>query len=292
MTATHSINSKYAVLVTISILCFAYLKAQQKTIQLYKGPAPGSESWNWDEKTFFVKTPLNANVAYNISKPTLTVFTPDSANGVAVVICPGGNFHVLSVENDGINVAKQLNRKGITAFLLKHRLLQSLTNNPWEEMRKSMMDTAENRKKITPARELAFADATKAIEYIRQHAAEFNIDPNKVGVIGFSGGGSLAMHLVLKEKPDLRPNFVGLIYTLFKPEYSTVSPNAPPAFIACATDDTKAISTNSIQLYTTWKAANIPVELHIYSKGEHGLMTPPANSWISRFTEWLTSLGF
>ena len=155
-----------------------------------------------------------------------------------------------------------------------------------------MQDTAANRKKIEPIKALAIADTKKAIEYVRQHAAEYKVDPKKVGIIGFSGGGALAITLSFNDKDELRPNFAAFIYTLFKPEYNTVPINAPPVFIACATDDLFAPSSNSISLYNAWKASNIVAELHIYTKGGHGLMSAPANTWIFRFEEWLDTLGY
>ncbi len=112
------------------LCCTTNTMCQQKVIQLYNGPAKGSENWNWDEKLFFVKIPLNANVAYNVTKPTLTVFTPDSANGTAIIICPGGARRVLNIETEGSLVAKELIKKGFTVFLLKYRLVHTLTDNP------------------------------------------------------------------------------------------------------------------------------------------------------------------
>ena len=268
-------------------------KAQQKIIPLYNGPAPGSENWDWEEKEFFVKTPLNANVVYNVSKPTLTVFTPDSANGTAIIICPGGALRVLNIETEGSFVAKELNKKGITVFLLKYRLVHTITGDPWEEAVNSLKDTSKlKRDNNALVSKMATEDAVAAIQYVRQHAAEYKIDEKKTGVIGFSAGGLLAINLSTNEKAALRPNFAGIIYSVFRHNEHTVPLNAPPVFIACATDDVRAASTNSINLYGAWIASKSSAELHIYSKGGHGLRgSVESGNWIIRFTDWLDSQG-
>jgi acetyl esterase/lipase len=276
------------------LCCTIDSSGQQKVIALYNGPAPGSENWNWEEKEFFVKTPLNANVAYNVSKPTLTVFTPDSANGAAIIICPGGALRVLNIETEGSIIAKELNKKGITAFVLRYRLMRSITDDPWQETINSLKDTAKFRADNgSVVRQMVREDATTAMKYVREHAAEYKIDESRIGVIGFSAGGSLAVRLSLNEKPEARPAFVAFIYSVFNPSaYPAVPPNAPPAFIACATDDVLAASTNSAALYNAWIASKNSAELHIYTKGGHGLRgSVAAKNWINRFIEWLDELG-
>ncbi len=121
----------------------------QQQIPLYNGPAPGSENWSWEEKRFFVKTPLNANIVYNVTKPTLTAYIPESANGTAVIICPGGALRVLNIETEGSFIAKELNKKGITAFVLKYRLVQTFSDDPWEEAVQSLKDTSRKNRDNT-----------------------------------------------------------------------------------------------------------------------------------------------
>src|SRR3954447_26736959 len=122
-------------LLIVTLFCLGILEAQQKTIQLYQGPASGSENWTWNE----AENDSNAwktKAVYNVSRPTLTVFTPDSisSTGTAVIICPGGAFHALSIEKEGVDVAKWLVKKGVTCFVLKYRLAHSLTTDPVAEM--------------------------------------------------------------------------------------------------------------------------------------------------------------
>ncbi|MEO7393410.1 MAG: alpha/beta hydrolase [Chitinophagaceae bacterium] len=283
------------ILFFICIASATQIAAQQKVIQLYNGVTPGSENWNWKEQEIFVKNPLNAKVAYNISKPTLTVFTPDSAkaNGTAVIIFPGGGFHVLNIETEGAYVAKELNKKGITAFVLRYRVVQSVTDNPWQEMMSSMKDREKFLQKISIVSNMAKDDAAAAIIYVRQHAAAYKIDSKKIGIIGFSAGGGLAIQLSLINNESTRPDFAGFIYSVFNAKESPPVPDsASPVFIACATDDILASPSNSINLYNAWLEKKRPAELHIYAKGGHGLRAGNAGSWLNRFEEWLYVQGF
>src|SRR6187431_2074814 len=126
---------KQFVFVTLTLLLNTVLFAQQKVIQLYDGPAPGSENWTWNEAENDNNS-WQTKVVYNVSRPTLTVFTPEAgkANGTAVIIAPGGAFHALSINSEGFDVAKWLAQKGITCFVLKYRLVHSLTTDPVAEV--------------------------------------------------------------------------------------------------------------------------------------------------------------
>lgn len=271
------------------------LNAQQKEIPLYKGAAPGSENWNWQEKEFFVKVPLNAKVVYNVISPTLTVFSPVNANGCAVIVCPGGGFRVLNFENEGINVAKKLIEKGITVFVLKYRLVQTVTEDPWQETMDAVLKQDSNsRKQTEEVREMAMHDLTTALLYVRQNAPEFNIDPKRIGVLGFSAGAVITAKLAYNFTSAARPDFAAPVYAVISTiKERIVKPDAPPLFIAAATDDSLARVSNSIDLYNDWKNARRPVELHLYTKGGHGLRGSIASqNWILRFEEWLDGLGF
>ena len=271
------------------------LVAQQQVISLYQGKAPGSENWDWEEgKSLSDKpAPVKFPIVYNITKPSLTVFVPDSvsANGTAIIICPGGAFRVLNVETEGKAVAEKLIKKGITVFLLKHRLIRSKTAEPWNEAISRMGDTAKFSADNGPqVREMIRADAVAAMHYVRQNAAKYSIDQNKIGFIGFSSGASLAMDVVTIEQKEARPNFVAFIYS-GRPK-AAIPADAPPAFIAAATDDALSRSSNSINLYNAWVENKRSVELHLYAKGGHGLWGAPANTWFARFEEWLQVQGF
>ena len=213
--------------------------AQQKVIPLYNGAAPGSENWTWNEQ----ENDSNAwktKIVYNVSKPTLTLFQPDAsvpATGTAVVICPGGGFHALSINSEGNDVASYLTKKGITCFVLKYRLAHTLTNDPVGEWNTGM-GTKEGRAKDSAAIILAIADGKAAIAYVREHASEYNINSNQIGMIGFSAGGTVTASSAFNYTAQNKPNFVAPIYAYMPPQLmGNVADDAPPMFIAAASDD-------------------------------------------------------
>ena len=283
------------------ILFFFFLvisaRAQQKVIQLYNGTAPGSETWNWkegenDNNAFKVK------VVYNVTSPSLLVFTPDAsvANGAAVVICPGGGFHLLSINSEGNEVASWLTKKGVTCFVLKYRLARALTDDPVKELMAKMgkPEFEEATKKVLP---LAIADGRAAITYVRQHAAEYNIATNRIGIIGFSAGGTVTAATAYDYTTENRPDFVAPIYAFMPPELQgTIAEDAPPMFVAAASDDQLGLAPHSVDLYNKWLISKHPAELHMYAKGGHGFgmrkQNLPSDKWIERFSDWLEIQGF
>jgi len=277
----------------LSLFISVSVISQQKVIQLYNGTAPGSENWDWTENEMVVNNPPIGKIIYNVTKPTLTVFTPDSANGTAVIICPGGGFHVLNIEREGINVAKELTKKGITVFVFKYRLVECLTNDPWLELKNSMANADSFQKKTAVAKSMAVTDLNMAIAYLQQHATAFNIDTSRIGVIGFSAGGVLATDVAYNFIPKTKPGFVAIIYPgISNSKKPTVKTDAPPLFLAAASDDPLAAESTCVNIYNDWLTAKRPVELHLYLKGGHGLRGMPAQSWITRFEEWLDVQGF
>ncbi|TRX21376.1 GDSL-type esterase/lipase family protein [Flavobacterium franklandianum] len=287
---------------TVSIVTFIFFSQigmmnAQKTIPLYQGKAPGSENWNWQEKEMFSET-FQTQMVYNVSQPTLTVYEPNKAlaNGTAVIVCPGGGFHTLSINSEGIDVAKWLNSKGTTAFVLKYRLVKSETDDPVKEL----FPIFENRKKLDSINAavvpLAIADGLAAIQYVRDHSNEFNIQKNRIGIIGFSAGGTVALGTVFNSTASNRPDFAAPIYAYTGALKSMVVPaDAPPIFIAAASDDQLGLAPNSVKTYSDWLAAGKSAELHIYSKGGHGFgmrkLDLPVESWIERFGDWLELQG-
>ncbi|TMI86523.1 MAG: alpha/beta hydrolase [Bacteroidetes bacterium] len=271
--------------------------AQQKVIQLYSGPAPGSENWNWDEKVN-EKNMWNTKVVYNVSRPTLTVFTPDAsvANGTAVIICPGGAFHALSINSEGFDVASWLVKKGIVCFVLKYRLAHSLTDDPVKEVmdKSGKKEFNDENAAVIP---LEIADGRTAIVYVRKHASEYRISPDRIGIIGFSAGGTVTASTAYNYTAENRPDFVAPIYA-YMPEFlqSTVPNDAPPMFLAAATDDQLGLAPHSVDLYNKWVAAKHSAELHLYAKGGHGFgmrtQNIPTDTWIDRFADWLNAQGF
>lgn len=283
-----------AILAAWLILLMVQPVNAQKIINLN---ATGSESWNWQEKEFF--SPIfNTEIVYNVTHPTLTVFRPDSvpANGTAVIICPGGGFHTLSINSEGVDVAKWLNKKGVTCFVLKYRLVHSLTDDPVKELMAGMSDRKkfdEDNASVVP---LAITDAREAITYVRRHADELGILQNRIGIIGFSAGGTLAESAVFNYTSDNRPDFVAPIYAYVPPDQNMdVAKDAPPMFLAAASDDQLHLVPGSLTLYNKWLAADKSVELHLYAKGGHGFgmhkQHLTSDTWIERFGDWLNQQG-
>src|SRR6187401_1059375 len=223
---------KRFVSIILSLLLNTILLAQLKVIQLYDGPAPGSESWNWNEAENDNNS-WQTKVVYNVSKPTLTVFVPeaDKANGTALIIAPGGGFHALSINSEGLDVAKWLVQKGVTCFVLKYRLIHVLSNDPTAEFA-AKMGKKEFDDEVTKLMPLVIADGRNAIAYVRKHAAEYNIDINRIGIMGFSAGGTVASSTLFDYTKENRPDFAAPIYPYFPTEmHGTVANDAPPIFI-------------------------------------------------------------
>ncbi len=277
-------------------LVFHGLFAQQVT-KLSEGKPKGSENWTWGEQTS-TKNMFNTEVVYNVSEPTITAYLPpkEAANGTAVVVAPGGAFHTLSINSEGVDVARWLNSKGIAAFVLKYRVARSLTDDPVKELMGKMSDFKtldEENNAVVP---LAMADGLAAVKYVRDHAKEMNIDPQKIGFMGFSAGGTLTMCVVYNATDENRPNFVAPIYAYENAIIGSAVPTAKtPIFVAVAGDDQLGFMPHSINIYKKWFDAKQPAELHIYEKGGHGFgmrkQNIPTDTWYERFGEWLKMQG-
>ncbi len=271
--------------------------AAQEVIPLYPGTPPGSVETSYPEKQYFSRA-WNTEVVSNVTKPTLTLYRPVAGgNGNAVVICPGGGFMALSIESEGIAVAKWLAARGVTAFVLKYRLAHSGDDATQEFMSLFAADKPKFEEMIKKTVPLSIADGLAAVEYVRKHAADWGISPDKVGIIGFSAGGTVTAAVGLHYTPEGRPAFVAPIYpatSMLKND--PVPSDAPPMFLVAATDDQLGLAPDSIGLYDQWSGAHKSVELHMYAKGGHGFgmrqQGYPSDHWIDRLAEWLESQGF
>lgn len=270
----------------------------QQVIPLYAGTPPGSSAADtYPEKQYFSKV-WNTEVVTNVTHPSLTVYKPAAgeSNGSAVVICPGGGFMALSIESEGNQVAQYLAQRGMTAFVLKYRLAHT-GDDATEEFRELWKDRAKFREVVEKTIPLSVADGIAAVAYVRQHASEYGVSPDRVGIVGFSAGGTVAAGVGFEYKPESRPAFVAPIYGAaagFK--LIPVPTDAPPMFIAAATDDSLGLAPESVALYEKWTAAQKPAELHMYARGGHGFgmhkQNLPTDHWIDRFADWLELQGF
>ena len=205
--------------VTALSLAFTVAANAQKEFHIWPGPAPGSENWKWQEGRDTSAWGGNDPLAYNVVEPVLTFFPADPAiaNGTAVVICPGGSFCYLHIKTEGSDVAKYLNQKGISAFVLKYRVIHSETDHPVKEKNARIKDTSNARKLSAAIIPLALADGKQAMVYVRLHAREWGISPDRIGIIGFSAGGTLAGVSAFDTTTESRPDFVAPIYAYIPP---------------------------------------------------------------------------
>jgi acetyl esterase/lipase len=270
-------------------------------IPLWPQAAPGEKDPVGEEKD--LTQPKDGLVAAkpvirlgNVSKPTITVYPAarDKAAGAAVVVCPGGGYHILAMDLEGTEIAEWLNSIGVTAVLLKYRV-----------------PIRKGRERY----DAPLQDAQRALSLVRNRANEWGIDPKRIGVMGFSAGAHLSAVASCRfdkrayepidaaDQASCRPDFVMLIYPAYltvqkegdkiAPEL-TISSNAPPTFLLQTQDDVIRVE-SSVFYYLALKNANVPAELHLYSSGGHGyglrLTEDAVTTWPPRAEQWMRGLG-
>jgi acetyl esterase/lipase len=266
-------------------IAFTFVAAScchSQTLNLWPGIAPGSESWTQKERVV-TDTPLGA-VIFNVVTPTLTAYLPDKSNatGTAVIIAPGGAFVALTIDLEGRNVARWLQKKGIAAFVLKYRII---------EKRQEGIPTDLN---MDEAGQYGIADGIQALNVVRQHASEWRISPDRVGFMGFSAGAMVASGTLLQQNAIARPAFAAQIYGAPFGKMPAIPTNLPPFFIAWAQDDTVALDAVTT-FYAALKSAGHKPEAHIFTTGGHGFgmrkQGTTSDHWIDEFYFWLEAQG-
>jgi acetyl esterase/lipase len=253
-----------------------------REIPLYPGVAPGSENWTWTERT--ITSNNGMPIAQNVVRPVLQYYPApkDKAVGTAMIVAPGGGWRNLMMSYEGLDIAKRMNEIGIDAFILKYRLYHT------PEGKAPAPGTPPDNPN---ARELASDDGKQAVRLVRQHAAEYGFKSDRIGMIGFSAGGGVILAAV-SGPADSRPNFAAAIYAA---DAGKTSPpdGAPPLFIAVAADDQSVGYQGSIDLFSAWRKANVPVELHVFQTGRHGFGKKGggADHYLDRLEEWLKVNG-
>ena len=278
-------------------ISFSLLLNAQHIIKLpYENPE--AIRWGNNEKEYYDER-VQTEVVTNVSEPSMEVFKPaDSiANGTAVIIAPGGGLFFHSINTEGNDVAKWLNKRGITAFVLKYRLVPTGEDAVSEILGLMNNDYGKFIAKVSQVMPLAINDGLNAVTHVREHAEEYGILKNKIGFIGFSAGGSVTLGVAYYFNEDSRPDFIAALYpgtTLIptqKPREET-----PPLFIAAAENDQLDLASPSVQIYNDWFSMGLKAELHIYSLGGHGFgmrkQGLPSDDWIDRFYEWQIAEGF
>jgi len=263
-----------------------------QTFPLYAAPPAG---WAATGRTEVTEgwPPDDHRMLRNVTAPTVTAYLPDpdKATGVGVLVMPGGGFMALSIDQEGTEVARWLADRGIAAFVLKYRVAATPPDKAtfftalMQAMAKGIDPTA------LPGEAEATADGKAALALIQRDSARYGLDRQRIGVLGFSAGGFMALSLGVD--PALHPAFVGDLYAPVRPGL-TVPRDAPPLFSAIAADD-PLFGTATTASFTAWRAVHAPAELHIYAKGGHGFGTrrqgTTSDGWIDDFYRWLTSLG-
>lgn len=285
-------------------MLFQNVSMAQTTIPLYKTVPNSRQDASYKEQS---ETGKDGIIRISkVTNPTITIFQPEEINNqhTAIIICPGGGYSILAFNLEGTEIAQTLNKWGITAIVLKYRLPS---------------DAIMKDKSIGPLQ-----DAQRAIQLTRMNAKQWNINPSKVGIMGFSAGGSLAAtastHFDKTVIPNvdnisLRPDFSILAYPVISmqkeithmgsrinllgknpseaqvKEYSNelqVNANTPPTFLVQASDDRVVSPENSIKYYETLLKNHIPAELHLYQNGGHGFgQKLPEDQWMDRLKSWM-----
>jgi len=280
-------------------------------VPIWPGPVPDPQPVEGPEMATVVTNKLVAGKPWiwvgNVSRPTMTVYSPKGTNtGVAVVVFSGGGYYGLAIDLEGTEVCDWLMSKGITAVLLKYRVPGSGPH--WDPQLKRHLE---------PKAPTALEDAQRTIGLVRFHAAEWHIDPRKIGVLGFSAGGHLVANISThfdrrlyaavdaSDKESCRPDFAVALYPGHMTENTTnefelnptipVSSNMPPQFVLQAEDDHVDGVEQSLVYYIALQKAGVPVEMHLYAEGGHAFglrrTTDPITDWPRLVETWLRTIG-
>lgn len=302
-----TISMKKGISFGLMLFLFIGMANAQKVMDLYPGEVPNSKVAAGYQQDSTVSGDGNVRIS-KVTNPTLSAYFPEKPNGTSVIICPGGGYARLAITHEGYQVAEEFNKRGITAFVLKYRL-------PSDEI---MAD-----KTIGPLQ-----DAQQAVKMVRENAAKWGLNPNKIGIMGFSAGGHLASTLSTHfetslianpAKTSLRPDFSILGYPVISmgtfthqgskdnllgknptdeqvKEYSNelqITANTPPTFLVHANDDNAVPSENSVNYMLALKKVKVPVEAHFYKAGGHGFglnNKTTEEQWFLNMVDWLKSI--
>lgn len=287
-----------ATLLILASSSLALRSAEPLTLKLWPQGAPEPAGFTSEpEKVIPPKDEKDVKRVTNVTEPTISIYKPEKPNGTAVIVCPGGGYHILAIEHEGTQVCEYLNTLGVTCALLKYRVPARTKENPSKE---------------------PLQDAQRAIGLVRHHAAEWGVNPDRVGILGFSAGGHLTVMATLHandrtytadpalDVDDATPNFSVPVYPAYlvsKEDTFTLLPEikvtdkSPPMCLVHAGDDKGVTSSAaSALLYLEYKKLGLPAELHVYSKGGHGFGMRktglPVADWLVRVGEWMRSMGY
>lgn len=253
--------------------------------------------WEGGEKEYYSDI-WQTQVVTNVSVPTIQVFRPskEANTGTAVIVAPGGGLYAHSIKSEGTDVAKWLAGKGITAFVLKYRLVPTGEDGVAEISDLASGNPSKLREEVAKVIPLSVEDGLNAISHVRKNAGKYGIDPKKIGFMGFSAGGAVTMGVAYSYIVKNRPDFLVPVYA-----WTTAMPvqkpknDAPPMLLVCASDDPLGLASGSIELYNSWHDQGLSAGLHMYAKGGHGFGMRknglPSDKWIERFYDWSVAEG-
>ena len=269
------------------LMCLICTGNAQEIIELPNNN-PDNISWDVAEREYY--SPIwKTQVVTNVAKPTMEVYRPSGVepNGTGIIIAPGGGLYALSINSEGKDVARWLNQKGITAFVLKYRLVPT-----GEDGVKEVSEVGEKiYEKIAPILPLSIQDGLNAVAYVRENAEALGIKSDKIGFMGFSAGGAVTMGVAFNAGAENTPNFLVPVYPWMTVlgDYEVPEELLPMA-VVCASDDPLLLAPESVKLYSAWQDEGNPTELHMYAKGGHGFgmrkQNLPSDTWLARVYEW------
>lgn len=283
-----------AIVLAVLISCVSAQAEDLEVFDVWPGKAPG-ETGDVGEEQLLPPRENQKPVERltNVTRPTITVYpAPAEENtGTAVMVCPGGAYHILAMDLEGTEVARWLNSVGVTAFLLKYRV---------------------PRRKDREKHEAPLQDAQRAMSLVRSRAKQWNVNPDRIGILGFSAGGHLSAATSTNfdrrsydavddaDKTGCRPDFTVLIYPAYLTEGEGLAPEirvnekSPPTFFAHANNDPIS-PVNSARMYLALKKAKVPAELHVYQSGGHGFGLRPtehaSSTWPKSCAAWMKARG-
>jgi acetyl esterase/lipase len=272
-----------------------------EAVPLWDGVAPGSETWTREERALALPPPADMTMLRNVFRPTLTPVLPDApmAAGTGVVVCPGGGYLMLAIDHEGFEVADWLAARGIAAFVLKYRVLETGSD---EDLMETLIrlrappgqstGLPDILRRMDEFASIPLADGLAAMSLVRDRAEEWGVQADRVGALGFSAGARLVVDLATHDETAVRPDFAAAIYG--PGSARRVPADAPPLFIAAAADD--PLFDGSVETHAAWRKAGCPIEAHFYARGGHGFgmrkSALPADHWIEQFHEWMAIEDF
>jgi hypothetical protein len=289
-----------------AVICISAGVCAQEVYKIYDGPAPGSEKWTDTEMS--VPAPWSGNpLIYNVTEPTITIYRADRNNntGAAIIIAPGGGNRFLTWKEEGTNVAEWFQRHGVTGILLKYRTIQAGSR---EEIMETFKSIASISTTSSNNNELQFAvpefseikstlqgdDGRQAMKYVRQHAAELGVNPDKIGIMGFSAGALLTSNVIFIHDETTRPNLAAFIYGR---GVANTIPDPMPLFMCSPVNDaTSNPAAGLLYMHLNWKAAGAPSELQLIYDARHGdglqYNGKEWNEWIDNLYNFMKAVKF